>query len=958
MTEFDHRYIIGIDLGTTNSAVSYVDLREEEGGVARRRIRTFPVPQLVGLGEVAARRVLPSFLYLPGPHELPAAAADLPWAAGRDYVVGEFAREQGARTPGRLVASAKSWLSHAGVDRTAAILPWGAGEEVAKVSPVEASARYLQHIREAWDATMADPDAGDGDDPDRGRFDEQLIVLTVPASFDEVARELTVEAARAAGLERAILLEEPLAAFYAWLSSHERDWRNIMRDGQLILVCDVGGGTTDFSILGIREGTTGLRFDRLAVGDHLMLGGDNMDLTLARLVETKLMGRPGKLDAARWHQLVHQCRQAKEQLLGARGELDAVPITIMGTGGSLIGGTLASSLDQREIEQIILDGFFPPTPADAEPESARRSGLSELGLPYVHDPAVTRHLAAFWRRFADYLAQETGRDAPWPDYILFNGGALTPAVLRERISGVVAEWFRPLAGPDWRPSELHNPRPEIAVSTGAAYYGLVRLGMGVRVGSGSPRAYYVAVETGETGETPAEELSGGEACMAVCLVPRGAEEGYEIQLDDLDFTALTNRPVAFEVFTTSTRLGDKAGDLVALTPDEISVLPPIRTVLRYGKKGEARRIPVRLSVRLTEIGVLEVWCNSLQSGHRWQLQFDVRQTPGGEQSEPAVAEILDEAVVAQAQQLIIETFGPDATRPPAQLRRALESLLDADKEHWPTSLIRKLADELLENAHGRRRSPDHEAAWLNLLGFCLRPGFGDPVDDWRMKRVWKLFFEGLRFPRQTGCRTQWWIFWRRVAGGLKAGQQLEVYNQVRGYVNVDAKRKKKPGGALPKTIGPGETMEVWLMLANFERLTADLKVNLGRRLLKRMGKDPAARELWALSRLGARNPIYGPLERVIPAAEAGQWAERLLALPSPPRERMAHALVLLVQYTGDRTRDVDEPVRARVEAWLAQLDNADRFRDLLLNPDSAFRREEQAWIFGEALPAGLALASG
>ncbi len=426
MTDLDQRYIIGIDLGTTNSAVAYVDLAEDESGASKRRIRHFGVPQLVGLGEVAARGVLPSFLYLPGEHDLPEDGAALPWDDDRDYVVGEFAREQGARVPGRLVSSAKSWLSHAGVDRTAQILPWGAKEEVGKVSPVTASMRYLQHMREAWNAEMA---GSDGED----LFEEQIIILTVPASFDEVARELTVAAAQEAGLTRVILLEEPLAAFYAWLSTHEQDWQGIMADRQIILVCDVGGGTTDFSILGISEGRSGLRFDRLAVGDHLMLGGDNMDLLLARLMEQKLMGQPGKLDTARWHQLVHQCRQAKEQLLSRRGDVDEVRITLMGGGGSLIGGTLSDVLTQDEIEQVIVEGFFPNVPADARPDQARRSGLTELGLPYVQDPAITRHLAAFWQRFTPFLTGETGRDALYPDFILFNGGALTPAALRDRV---------------------------------------------------------------------------------------------------------------------------------------------------------------------------------------------------------------------------------------------------------------------------------------------------------------------------------------------------------------------------------------------------------------------------------------------------------------------------------------------------------------------------------------------
>ncbi|MCB0047890.1 MAG: hsp70 family protein [Caldilineaceae bacterium] len=943
MTDYDHRYIIGMDLGTTNSAVAYVDLADEDA--SRRRIRRFDVPQLVGLGEVAARMVLPSFLYLPGAHDLPQGGAALPWDDERAYVVGEFAREQGARVPGRLVSSAKSWLSHAGVDRTAPILPWGAGDDVEKVSPVTASMRYLQHVREAWNATLAGPD-------DEDRFEEQMLILTVPASFDEVARELTVTAAHEAGLTRLILLEEPLAAFYAWLSNHEQDWQGIMAPGQLILVCDVGGGTTDFSILGIRAGKTGLRFDRLAVGDHLMLGGDNMDLLLARLMERKLLGQAGKLDAARWHQLVYQCRQAKEQLLSRRGldDEEGVRITLMGGGGSLIGGTLAGELTQAEIEQVIVEGFFPFVPADAQPDQGRRTGLTELGLPYVQDPAVTRHLAAFWQRFTPFLAGETGRSHVYPDYMLFNGGALTPGALRDRIRTVTRAWFADVTGPDWAPTELHNPRPEAAVAAGAAYYGLVRLGMGVRVGSGTPRSYYVAV-TGDAHS--ANELAA--AVSAVCLIPRGVEEGFTAHLDQLDFEALANQPVAFEVYTSSTRLGDKLGDVVRLLPDEVSVLPPIRTVLRYGKQGEARRIPVGLSVTLTEVGTLQLFCESRISGHRWQLQFDVRQAADAGDA-AGMAETLDDAVVDEALDAIQAVFGPQGAAAPAQLRGRLEEILELEKEAWPTPLIRKLADALLEYEAGRRRSAEHEARWLNLLGFCLRPGYGDPVDEWRMKRVWKLYFAGLANPRDTQCRTQWWIFWRRAGGGLKAGQQNELYNLVRSYVNPDAKSGKRPGGALPKSIAGGETLEVWMMLANLERMPARTKADLGRRLLAQTLKGKSmARELWALSRLGARRPLYGPVDRVVPPADAGAWAEKLLAANLPPTERTARTLVMLTQRTGDRTRDVEDTLRSRVEQWLGRLDNAERLQEMLNNPESVNQAEEEAYVFGESLPAGLVL---
>ena len=994
-TEHDYRYIIGVDLGTTNSAVAYVDLADDknsapalEESLEQRTIHFFDVPQLVAAGEFGKRPVLPSFLYLPGEYDLAEGSTALPWDDERAYAVGEFAREQGARVPGRLVASAKSWLSHAGVDRTGAILPWGAEEGVPQVSPVEASRRYLLHIREAWNGQMATiPDDEDSLEEPIGLFEEQLVILTVPASFDEVARELTLQAAHDAGIPKVILLEEPLAAFYAWLSEHEATWQQQMRDQQLILVCDVGGGTTDFSIVGIREGAGGMRFDRLAVGEHLLLGGDNMDLTLGRYIETKLMGQPGKLDPQRWSQLVHHCRQAKETLLDAR-DLDAsVDISIVGSAAKLIAGTLKSTLTRAEVHKLLLDGFFPQIASDELPADAKRSALTELGLPYVQDAAITRHLAGFWQRFSAFLEKETGRDTPTPDYVLFNGGTLIPRSIRKRILDVVADWFAPTAGADWRPVELSNPRPDLSVAMGAGYFGLVRLGRGVRVGSGSPRAFYVGVsEAGGEGENGTQssqrmhrghrgkaegEFEVGQVAgqeRAVCLVPRGTEEGFEVQLGAPEFEALTNRPVAFRLFTSSTRVGDGLGDIVRLTPDEVSELPPIQTVLRYGRRGEATSLPIQLAVRLTEIGTLELWCQSQQTEHRWQLQFDVRHAAGAdyapdEDRTERVIETVDQALVADALALIRTTFeagGP----PPARLRSALEETLGLPKEAWPTPLIRQLADALLEAEAGRAISAEHEARWLNLLGYCLRPGFGHPVDEWRMKHVWKLHFEGLRHARQAQNRSEWWVFWRRVAGGLKGGQQMEIYHQVRPYVASGAGKgrgKRKPTPMFPARLSAGEELEIWLALANLEWLTGEIKTTLGRRLIERFGKVPAqgrspkSQEIWSLSRFGARTAIYGPLDRLCSAGEVEKWIDQLLKHNPEPNSSLAHALILMARLTGDRARDVSTETRALVAVWLGQMPNGEHFLELLTNPESVQQQEEQDWVFGEALPVGLVL---
>ena len=934
-----YRYVIGIDLGTTNTAVAYHDLSEDEAGEGRGGVHFFEVPQLVAPAELGRLPGLPSFLYLPGAYDLPPGSTALPWDPGRSYVVGAFARDQGARVPGRLVSSAKSWLSHSGVDRTAAMLPWGAGREVDKVSPVEAGRRYLQHLREAWNARFIT-------DPETERFERQLLILTVPASFDEVARELTVQAAQEAGLEQVILLEEPLAAFYAWVADHEGAWQGRMKAGELILVCDVGGGTTDFSMIGIQDGPQGLELNRLAVGDHLMLGGDNMDNTLGRHLEKELAGGPGKLDAQRWHQLVHACRKAKEQLLGVEEAqaISEVDVTIAGAGGQLIAGTLTGRLSRDEIRDLLVEGFFPEVALTDRPGTVRRAGLTELGLPYVSDPAITRHLAAFWQRFLPYLQEVTGRSSPFPDYVLFNGGVFTPPVLRDRVLNQIVGWFEETAGPGWQPVSLENPHLDRAVAKGAAYYGQVRRGRGTRIGSGSPRGFYVGVEAGAGDE-------GEDVHTAVCLVPRGAEEGFTTRLATHDFEALTNQPVTLHLYTSTTRTGDVPGQVVQLPAGEVDALPPIRTVLAFGKKGVARRLPIQLAVRLTEIGTLDLWCQSRETDHRWQLQFDVRQEAPSEDEAAEVDEGIDPARVEEALHEIKRTFSeagaPDAV-PPDGLMPRLERILDAPHAAWTIPVLRRMADTLLPLP--RAASYHHEAAWFKLLGYCLRPGYGDPVDEWRLNQAWKSYLEGMRFPAKVECRIAWWGFWRRLAGGLPANKQAHLYHEVRPYLQLNVKTKKK-SRLYPRRLEPREMTAAWMALASMERLTPDIKVVLGRLLLEKFKKKgPIPAEYWVFGRLGARNPMYGPLDQLTPPDAVADWLNTLFTMYPPQKHSVAYALVHMARYTGDRGRDLPEASRQQVFRWLRKVEDEAYFRNLLTDPAATLTREEEGWFFGDLLP--------
>jgi molecular chaperone DnaK (HSP70) len=903
------RYLVGIDLGTTNTACAYVDTR------AGREIHVFDVPQLVAPGQVAPRPTLPSFIYLAGAHDMPAGSLDLPWAAGRDFCVGWLAREQGARVPGRLVGSAKSWLCHGGVDRTAAILPWGGGEDVGKISPVEASARVLGHLRDAWDATLPEPLA------------VQEVVLTVPASFDEVARELTLEAARVAGLPAVVLLEEPQAAFYAWLVGHERDWRARVTHLPLALVVDVGGGTTDLSLIAARQGRGELSLERVAVGEHLLLGGDNMDIALARAVEARLV--PGsQLDAIRFHALVSQCRTAKEELL-ARPDRDAVRLTVAGRGGGVVGGALSADLARADVEGTVLDGFFPLVAGDARPRRASGAGLREWGLPFAADAEITRHVADFLAR-QRAAAEQGDRALVRPDAVLFNGGACEPGVVRARIADVIGAWHAPDGS--WRPEILDSESLQLAVARGAAYFGLVRRGLGVRIGSGAARSYYLGL--------------GGDT--ALCLVPRGMEEGETVLVEGHDLELLANRPVAFPLFTATDRSGEHPGELIALAPECFTALPPIRTVLRFGRKLEERALPVQLESQLTEIGTLALWCRSRTTDHRWRLEFRLRDTVGAEAPPPeaAAALVVDPARLEGATRELQDAFA--GTGDPVTLTRRLETALDAGRDGWPLPAIRALWDALWALEPSRARTPEHEARWLNLAGFLLRPGFGDPGDDLRVNRLWRVLGADLRHPRATQCRAEWWNLWKRVAGGLSVRQQQHLLQQV----SPALLRKGKTKGPRP---GPQELREMWQAVGSCERLPSSPRAELADTLVADAVRGRTTeQELWALARLAARVPIYGPLNCVVSRERATASVERLLGSEWPRADAYGFAVAQIARASGDRERDLDATVRDRVARRLETLPDGARLARIVRAPVALEAREE-ARLLDESLPAGLRL---
>ncbi|EGW20109.1 DnaK-related protein [Methylobacter tundripaludum SV96] len=604
------RFSVGIDLGTTHCVLSYADLDNIDDEAFSPQVMA--IPQLISPGSVEEKQQLPSFLYLAHEAELAEDSTSLPWAAKPDYLVGEIARNLGSKTPIRLVSSAKSWLCHAGVDCKAAVLPAEAPDEVKRVSPFLATTAYLQHLRDAWQSLHP-----------HAPLDQQDVVITVPASFDPAARELTVEAARAVGLGQAILLEEPQAALYSWIEKSHGDWRKHAEVGDIILVIDIGGGTTDLSLIAVTEKDGNLELTRVAVGDHILLGGDNMDLALAYTVKAKLEKDGKRLEPWQVQALTHSCRDAKEKIFN-NFEIDNIPLVVASRGSSLIAGTLRTELTREEVNRVLVEGFLPQVAVGDRPVSRPRTGLRTAGLPYAQDAAITRHLAAF-------LAKQQGatdelKDINLPEHasflhptaVLFNGGVLKAGVLAERLMDVLNSWLRAEQAPGAR--LLTGADLDLAVARGAAYYGYVRKGKGVRIKGGTAASYYVGIESAMPavpGMTP--------EIQALCIAPFGMEEGTQQELPDDEFGLVIGEPVRFRFFASHTRREDKVGArLDYWTDEELDELDEIEITLSEEGRRPGEVVPVHLCAAVTEVGTLELQAVSQKDHGRWKIEFDVR----------------------------------------------------------------------------------------------------------------------------------------------------------------------------------------------------------------------------------------------------------------------------------------------------------------------------------------------
>ncbi|TOF77561.1 Hsp70 family protein [Vibrio parahaemolyticus] len=928
------RFLVGIDLGTTNTVVAYCEITDN---LEQSEVSLFDIDQLIGPGEVVRKPLLPSFRYHPAVGQISPSDLTLPWdnepVAGdiNNVIVGEWARELGAKVEGRQVSSAKSWLSHQAVDRNSDILPWAGAQDVDKVSPVIASASYLNHIRQAWNYRHPS-----------NKLEDQDVVVTVPASFDETARKLTLEAAELAGLKKIVLLEEPQAVCYDWYARHQQTAANELKDLPLILVCDVGGGTTDLSLIEAKFTHDDLALDRIGVGEHLMLGGDNLDLALAHLAESRF-SQNKKLTAASLTKLIQQTRKAKENLLSTSAP-NEVKITMLGSGSKLLGGTKSIALSKQEVHQIALDGFFPLSDFSEVPDK-RRSAVVEFGLPYVADPAVSKHVAEFLTQHQQVaraaLGIEDDKHNAIPVGLLLNGGVFNSDLVTERVTTLLSDWRGAPV------TVLDNPHPDWSVALGAVAFGKARRGAQLKIGGGAARSYFLHLQ---------EKNKMGKA---LCLLAKGTEEGHEIRLSGRRFSLTLGEPVRFNLLTSThdTLTNNTAiqnGVMVDVDPDLFAPLPPYITTLE-GEGAELQanqkeRVEVQLACQLTEVGTLKMECVSAEDdSKRWELEFEVRNKQTDDSEQVKLHPKLNEC-----KELIARLYSGNKKSAEGKeiktLAKDLEKKL-GKRDEWDFTTLRQLFDTFAQGRKRRRRSEQHEKNWLRLAGFALRPGFGDPTDSWRIEQVWGLYQQNIQFKNHQGW-TDWWVFWRRIAGGLSQEQQETILADIAKYLHPGA--MKNPQSAKAAQEMGYESMV--RLSASLEHLEVEDKVLLATWFLSKAINQNQFEQAhwWAMGRLASRTPLYGSQHNVIPREQAEQWLPKLLEQNWLKEPMIAFAAVMICRKTGDRLFDISDDYREQVLAKLKQSKVPESWVSLVEEVKELSESESKR-VFGDALPSGLTL---
>lgn len=884
------QYAIGIDLGTSNCALAHTPLRENGAS------KCLNVTQADGPDTFAEARTLPSFLYRP-----PDQA---------DWVPGRWARDMSFLQPERVAHSAKSWLCHGAVDRQGRLLPWQSEDipPAERLSPVEVSARLLRHLRQDWERLQGLP------------LPDQRVAITLPASFDAAAQQLTLEAALAAGFpETTLLMEEPQAAFYRWLESHP-DPADLFTENRplQLLVLDIGGGTTDFSLFELAPGDPP-DIRRTAVGDHLLLGGDNLDRYLASAFRTRLEARGHRLGARQWSALLAESRRIKEALL-TPGETDPASLTLAASGSGLFADSPTLSLDPDALREELIDAFFPSCEASATP-ARRRAGLRELGLPYAADPAVTRHLA-------DFL-----RERPPVDLVLCNGGTLFSPLLQERLRDLLGTWQ---AGAP--PRLLAHRETDVAVARGASVYAArLERGKGL-IEAGAARSIYLELLD------PSSRQS-----HLLCVLPQGAPADRRHRVDAHPMRVTVDTPVRFQTYSSTRRPEDAPGDLLPADAEDLHPLPPLQTQMELPSKGPKpanQQVHVAVEAHLSASGLLKLSLASVDKAwrrpHTWELVFNLRAT----EADPAPSEApAPDPGTEKARAHLIAVLGKKGHTDPRAARRlfkTLETTLGLKRKEWDPGLCRDLWPGLREGLTRRNRSRDHEAAWLNLAGFLLRPGFGVELDAVRLNELWRLHELGLAFPKEARGRTQLWILWRRVAGGLDTERQRLVADQWLAAA---------PGKKAP--------VELIRLSGALERVDTSRKQTWIRAHLKQLPSAPEAEaraRAWALGGLLARLPFTGGPEDVLPPECVEEAFDRIQARPGFPVHlpEGRQALIAAARLTGEPRVDLSEPLRERILHYLAGHDTPESDLEPLhtLVPE---RETDRLLRYGDSLPPGLLL---
>ena len=920
------RYAIGIDLGTTNSCCAYIDRYEKvEEGKTGRTIHFLDIPQCIELGEVAERRLLPSFIYIPQKFEITEGSLSLPWEKNIDFAVGELARKRSVSSPQRVVSSAKSWLCNSVIDRKSPVLPWTQTDETMKISPFEASVRILEHIKNAWNYKMAEFEDSD--------FKDQIIALTVPASFDDVARELTVEAAEKAGYTNISLIEEPQAAFYDWLANHESMWKRELKGLSDILVCDVGGGTTDFTIIRAEEKDGDVFLKRASVGDHLLLGGDNMDMALALKTEKEYLGKK-KLDPVMFASLCGECRLAKEKMLEKDG-MEKAPITVLGRGSRLINSSIHAELRREDCIFELENGFFPKE--EFKISKNLSAGLSEWGLPYQKNPKITAHMADFIKTHM--------KNGTFPNAVLFNGGVFRSEALRNRLREQLEEWGNGSI------RVLENESLDLAVAGGAAYFSNVGIGDGIRIGGGSPRSYYVKID-----------VAGSDSEDFLCLIPKDLMTESVQEIKNQVFSLRLDYPVSFSIFSSNKRDSDLPGDIISVPSSTLYALPPLFTVLNASERKSGIKLKdVYLKSKLTEIGTLELSCAGFDGNGEWKLKFGIGRNENAENSpeSPKAEKVdsseknpssLDSKLLSETLDLISNAFTKKSKGGYKNLLSDIEKIWNLPKSQWNIALNRAIFDALMAISSKRRLDDKSEGVWFNVAGFTIRPGYGFPLDEWRIEKAESLAVKYLQYNKEFQNRFEWWVFWRRCAGGLSGDAQRLIFDRVSPWFLKGKKHIKAFSGPIPSK---GEMAEILKMASYFDKIPVNLKLELCEYIMENIFKKEKDFSCQMLKRIVGRKNIYGSYNFIIPPAEAEKIIKAIIESGFHEKSALS-AVASMAMLTGDRSRDISEDVRGKAKKFL--VDNS--ASEELIKSLSEIVEEEPASeevFLGDSVPAGLTL---